>query len=50
MDIPVSSTLGFIGIVLFGFGLFLVLAGLDISPFNRFQFEKVLKHGGLGLG
>ena len=50
MDIPVSSTLGFIGIVLFGFGLFLVLAGLDIFTIQQVSVRKGPKTWGLGIG
>ena len=45
-----SSTLGFIGIVLFGFGLFLVLAGLDIFTIQQVSVKKGPKTWGLGIG
>lgn len=50
MDIPVSSTLGFIGIVLFGFGLFLILAGLDIFTIQQVSVKKGPKTWVLGIG
>ena len=50
MDIPVSSTLGFIGIILSGFGLFLVLAGLDIFTIKQVSVKKGPKTWGLGIG
>jgi hypothetical protein len=50
MEIPVSSTLGFIGIVLFGFGLSLVLAGFDIFTIQQVSVRKGPKTWGLGIG
>lgn len=50
MDIPVSSPLGFIGIVLLGFGLFLILAGLEIFSIQQITVKKGPKTWGLGIG
>ena len=49
MDIPVSSTTGFIGIVLLGFGLFLVLAGFEIFSVEKVQVQKGPRTWGLGF-
>jgi len=50
MDIPVSSPLGFVGIVLLGFGMFLILAGLDIFTIQQVSVKKGPRTWGLGIG
>jgi len=50
MNLPVSSTLGFIGIILLGFGMFLVFAGLDIFTIQQVSVKKGPRTWGLGIG